>query len=241
MPNWPPGYVTENAANKGVANGYAGLDSGGKVPTSQLPVVTGAMVLKGVIDCSGNPNYPAAVVGDVYVVSVAGKIGGVSGVAVELWDSLLCKTAAAADNQAAVGSSWVIVQGNINGADYQPPPGFTYVLDADMTPVIPAGGADCRWYLGVDTNGTTYTGITAARAINAPITGTPVDGQKFDIFIYDNGTVHNITFNAAFTPVGVSMPSNIIISNGTVNKAVWVSGRYNKAAGKWQIAGISYE
>jgi len=30
-------YTTENVANKGVANGYAGLDAQGKVPVSQLP------------------------------------------------------------------------------------------------------------------------------------------------------------------------------------------------------------
>lgn len=31
------GFTPENAANKGVANGYAGLDSAGKVPSAQLP------------------------------------------------------------------------------------------------------------------------------------------------------------------------------------------------------------
>ena len=127
------------------------------------------------------------------------------------------------------------------GTVFQPAPYLQYVLDADLTPVIPAAGAECRWNLGVDTDGTTHTGITAARTINAPITGTPVDGQTWYIRIYDNGTVHNVTFNAAFTLVGVTMASNIIASNGTINKAVVVAGRYNKAAGKWQVLGISYE
>lgn len=31
------GFTPENAANKGAANGYASLDSGGKVPSAQLP------------------------------------------------------------------------------------------------------------------------------------------------------------------------------------------------------------
>lgn len=31
------GFTPENAANKGVANGYAGLDAGGRVPAAQLP------------------------------------------------------------------------------------------------------------------------------------------------------------------------------------------------------------
>ena len=34
------GFTAENSANKGVANGYAGLDSGGKVPTAQLPTIS---------------------------------------------------------------------------------------------------------------------------------------------------------------------------------------------------------
>lgn len=33
------GYTAENTANKGVANGYAGLDGSGKVPASQLPAI----------------------------------------------------------------------------------------------------------------------------------------------------------------------------------------------------------
>jgi len=36
-------------------------------------------VLKGGLDCSTNPNYPAADAGWVYRVTVAGKIGGASG------------------------------------------------------------------------------------------------------------------------------------------------------------------
>lgn len=76
-----------------------------------------AMVFKGVIDCSSNPNYPAADAGHVYSVSVAGKIGGASGINVEVQDSLLCiADATASGTQAAVGTYWAIRQGNIDGA-----------------------------------------------------------------------------------------------------------------------------
>jgi hypothetical protein len=72
---------------------------------------------KGVIDCSANPNYPAANAGWTYKVSVAGKIGGAAGVNVEAGDSLTCIVdASAAGNQATVGANWVIVQTNIDGA-----------------------------------------------------------------------------------------------------------------------------
>jgi hypothetical protein len=76
-----------------------------------------ALVYKGVIDASANPNYPASNAGDVYKVSVAGKIGGASGPNVEVGDMLIALTdGTAAGTQAAVGAQWDIVQQNIDGA-----------------------------------------------------------------------------------------------------------------------------
>jgi hypothetical protein len=73
--------------------------------------------IKGGIDCSANPNYPAADAGAFYKVAVAGKIGGVSGANVESGDTLLCFVdGTAAGTQAAVGGNWVIVQSNLDGA-----------------------------------------------------------------------------------------------------------------------------
>ena len=76
-----------------------------------------AMVYKGVQDCSGNPNYPAADAGDTYKVSVAGKIGGASGPNVEVGDMLICTVdSSASGDHATVGSNWNIIQVNIDGA-----------------------------------------------------------------------------------------------------------------------------
>lgn len=76
-----------------------------------------AMVFKGVIDCSANPNYPAANRGDTYRVSVAGKIGGGSGPNVEAGDILLCLTdSTSSGNHATVGANWSIIQTNLDGA-----------------------------------------------------------------------------------------------------------------------------
>lgn len=75
-----------------------------------------ALVYKGATDCSGNPNYPAADAGHLYIVSVAGKIGGASGVSVEVGDSFICKTdGTAAGTQAQRGAAWNVVQGNLAG------------------------------------------------------------------------------------------------------------------------------
>lgn len=76
-----------------------------------------AMVYKGVINASTNPNYPAADSGHFYRISVAGKIGGASGINVEIGDTVLClNDATAAGAQAAVGANWNIIQTNIDGA-----------------------------------------------------------------------------------------------------------------------------
>ncbi|RFC66438.1 hypothetical protein DYI37_03065 [Fulvimarina endophytica] len=94
------------------AEGQAARDYADTVVAAQ-----DAMVFKGVIDCSGNPNYPAADRGWTYRASVAGKIGGASGVPVEAGDILLCLTdGTPAGDQAAVGDQWAVIQANIDGA-----------------------------------------------------------------------------------------------------------------------------
>lgn len=68
------GFTPENSANKGQNNGYASLDSGGKVPTSQMPSTI--LVYKGTWNASTNtptlatPTLLSA--GHVYIVSHAG-------------------------------------------------------------------------------------------------------------------------------------------------------------------------
>lgn len=60
------------------------------------------------VDCSANPNYPEALCGDQYIVTVAGKIGGSSGADVHVGDLVTCKVANAGGTQASVGSSWKV-------------------------------------------------------------------------------------------------------------------------------------
>lgn len=76
-----------------------------------------AFQYKGVLDCSANPNYPAASAGWTYKVSVAGKIGGASGIVVEVGDTVTCLVdSSAAGNQATVGANWIVMQTNVDGA-----------------------------------------------------------------------------------------------------------------------------
>jgi hypothetical protein len=78
--------------------------------------VSGVAKPMGGIDCSTNPNYPAANAGEFYRVTVAGLIGGGSGVAVTVGDVLHCFTTAIAGTHASVGASWTIVQNNVDAA-----------------------------------------------------------------------------------------------------------------------------
>ena len=79
-------------------------------------LVAGLLDFKGNQDCSANPNYPSALKGDSYYVSVAGKIGGASGVSVDVGDLIVCSADNAGGTQASVGASWFVLEKNLNGA-----------------------------------------------------------------------------------------------------------------------------
>ena len=65
------------------------------------------------LDCSANPNYPAATQWMCWFVSVAGKIGGASGKVVEAGDMVICKITNVGGTEAAVGADWTVLQVNI--------------------------------------------------------------------------------------------------------------------------------
>jgi hypothetical protein len=78
-----------------------------------IAVINVANTYQGVIDCSTNPNYPAATEGQYWRVSVAGKIGGGSGVAVEAGDEILCIATNAGGTEVQVGASFMLIQKNM--------------------------------------------------------------------------------------------------------------------------------
>lgn len=108
--------------------------------------VANALLYKGVIDCSGNPNYPAADAGHVYIVSVSGKIGGASGAAVAMGDMIICNTdATAAGDHATVGTKWNIIEKTMDAAEiaaiFTAAGAETEPLDADEFPFYKIVGA----------------------------------------------------------------------------------------------------
>jgi len=127
-----------------------------------------AMVYKGGIDASANPNYPAADAGHTYKITVAGLIGGAGGVAVQVGDTLICTVdASAAGNQATVGANWTIVQSNVDTATTTTLGLTTFATNAEalaktvtnkaVTPVSLAGFVQTKTFTFGDGSALTYT------------------------------------------------------------------------------------
>lgn len=130
--------------------------------------------LQGGLDASTNPNYPAATIGDFYYVTVAGKVGGASGITVSVGDAVIAIATNAGGTQAAVGSSWIILEANIPGittvgnalATLSNPSAITFLrLNADNT-VSARAASDFRGDIGASTVGSNLFTLTNPSAIS---------------------------------------------------------------------------
>lgn len=104
-------------------------------------------IITGTIDCSANPNYPSATKGAIYIVSVAGKIGGSAGVDVEVNDWIVCIITNAGGTQAGVGADWDIIQTNIT----RPTSGYTTTATAAGSTALVEGSTYQQFFTGVTT------------------------------------------------------------------------------------------
>lgn len=88
----------------------------GKLDAAIGTAVAGLLDFKGNIDASVNPNYLAALKGDSYVITVAGKVGGAGGKAVDVGDFVVAKADNAGGDEAAVGVNWFVIEHNLERA-----------------------------------------------------------------------------------------------------------------------------
>ena len=173
-------------------------------------VLAGVSKNKGALNCSANPNYPVALNGDSYRCSVAGKIGGASGVVVEVADLIVCVADNAGGTQAGVGTSWIVGQANITGITAA---GLAMMQAADeiaqaallaaalatyFSPsIVPyaSGNLTGSVTLAIGNGGTQYGTQTGNITIQPP-SGTPVAMvSKIELYVTGNGST--LDFDAA--------------------------------------------
>lgn len=227
-------------------------------------------IFKGSIDCSANPNYPAADAGHVYRVSVAGKIGGSSGAVVEVGDRLECiLDGSASGNQATVGANWIISQVNIDGAVVGPASatsGNVATFNGTSGKTIQDGGKALPSGSIVGTSDTqtlTNKRVTARIGTTASSATPTPDADANDEF-----TVTALAAGATFAaPTGTPTDGQPLLirikDNGTarslawnaiyraigvtlptttvISKTLYVGCIYNAADSKWDVLGVGQE
>jgi len=204
------GYTPEDSANKGQSNGYASLDSGGKIPASELPSTV--MDFKGNWDADTNTPTLAdgtGNAGDVYLVSVAGTQDLGSGdITFALGDWVLYN-----------GTVW---QKSINSNDVVSVNGQqgVVVLDAD----------------DIDDTSTAHKFVTATDLTNlSNLSGTNTGDQDLsglvpytgatsnvDLGSNDLETTGDIIANSFITDSGVS--SDFVKGDGSLDSSPYITG-----------------
>lgn len=231
------GYTPEDVANKDT-DGTLSANSDTKYPSQkavktyadQLIGAANAAVYKGVVDCSTNPNYPAADCGHLYFVSVAGKIGGASGINVEVGDMLICNTdSTPSGDQATVGAYWNIIQKNLDGAVIGPASSTDEaiaIFDGVTGKIIKDSAKTIVTTLGADDT-TVPTSKAVQDAISGP--GLPDGDDK----LLGSRTIDNITYNVdtdydIYTPSGKDAIINkLFIYNGNSTEVAKVRVAYH--------------
>lgn len=208
-------------------------DSAAAVPTQQstkayvagVLAAANAMVIKGGIDCSGNPNYPAADAGDTYKVTVAGRIGGGSGPVVQVNDAIICTVdSSTSGDHATVGANWFIVQSNLEAASTTVP-GYVELADVTETDahsdasraVTPAGLVN-----HLKSNAAGQGPITGGATITPKDLGTKSSGtvtiavSDCQMQAYTNGGAHTLDVSGTGATV-------VVITNGASAGAITMS------------------
>jgi len=203
-------YTPEDEANKSTSTSLGTSDTlyptqnAVKVYADNLLGNANALVYKGTIDCSTNPDYPAADAGWMYIASVAGKIGGASGTDVEVGDMIICNTdGTVSGNQATVGQYWNVIQKNIVGAVTGPASSVSnnvVFFDGTTGKIIKDSGLTLS---GSNTGDETTATIKTKLGI-ATLSGSNTGDQDLSGYAPLNPRVQTVTSSATVTPVSTN-------------------------------------
>lgn len=126
--------------------------------------VTSGLSYKGGIDCSANPNYPAADAGHLYKCTAEGKIGGASGTEVTVGADIICKTdSTPSGTEAEVGSNWDVVVPDLGGVVIGP----ESATDGDFCQFDGVTGVLIKGGLKAGTDANNIVQLTAAAKLPA--------------------------------------------------------------------------
>ena len=73
----------------------------------------------------------------------------------------------------------------------------------------------------------------AENATVAPVAGTPYTGQPLMLRITATGGTRTVSWNSVYRGIGVTLPTSI-----ASGQTIYVAGRYNLEAAKWDLIGI---
>lgn len=160
------GFTPENAANKGVNNGYASLDGGGKVPSSQLP-----SYVDDVIEVSSFGTLPTTgETGKIYITLDTNKIYRWSGsVYVEVSPSTTVwgQITGTLSNQTDLQNALNAKQDDLNGTGFVKADGTT--ISYDNTTYYPASNPN-----GYTSNTGTVTSVALTVPSAFSVSGSPI-------------------------------------------------------------------
>lgn len=160
------GYTPENAANKGVNNGYASLGGDGKVPSSQLP-----SYVDDVIEVANYGSLPSTgETGKIYITLDTNKIYRWTGsVYVEVSSSAAVWGAITGtlSNQTDLQSALDAKQDDLNGTGFVKASGTT--ISYDNTSYYPASNPN-----GYTTNTGTVTSVAMSVPSAFSVSGSPI-------------------------------------------------------------------
>jgi hypothetical protein len=174
-------------------------------PTSPL---SGTSHIIGSIDCSANPNYPIGTQGDIYKVSLAGRIGGGAGAQVDVGDMVFAMADNAGGDQATVGTSWNILEHNLVGA----------LLAANNLSDL-ANAVTARGNLGLGTVAVLASDVDGTMAANSDLR---IATQKA-VVTYVNAQILAAGTGDVIGPAS-AVSGNFPTFNGTTGKLVQDSG-----------------
>lgn len=247
-------------SEKGQANGYAGLDGGGKVPITQLP--SSIMEYQGVWNASTNSPVLADGTGDkgdVYRVSVAGTRNlGSGNITFDVGNYVIYNGATweKSDTTDAVASvagltgviaaaalktALALVKGDVglgnvdNTSDSSKWSATKTLTNTRITQRVVAVPQSATPAINVD-NGDVFvmTGLNQAiTSMSSGLTGTPTDGQRMTVVI-TGGSAWGITWGASFeNTVDTKLPTQLY---GLFGNRLEMDFIYWASTSKWRPA-----